>query len=98
MMDRGMVVKWFEFCRVENKCSKDCPYWDNKATPYECTGKLAKDVLTLLKEQQPDVVRCKDCKHCYFASNRVPDEQSHACEKHGIDVTRDWFCADGERR
>lgn len=44
------------------------------------------------------VIRCKDCEHCYFASNRVPDEQSHACEKHGIDVTPDWFCADGERK
>ena len=44
------------------------------------------------------VVRCKDCEHCYFASNRVPDEQSYACEKHGIDVTPDWFCADGERQ
>jgi hypothetical protein len=43
------------------------------------------------------VVRCKDCEHCYFASNRVPDEQSYVCGKHGIDVTSDWFCADGER-
>ena len=46
----------------------------------------------------PVVVRCKDCVECYFASNRVPDEQSYACEKHGIDVTPDWFCADGERK
>lgn len=51
-------------------------------------------------EIQMDVlplVLCKDCEHCYFASNRVPMEQSYACEKHGIDVTPDWFCADGER-
>ena len=47
----------------------------------------------------PDaVVRCEYCEHCYFASNRVPDEQSYACEKHGIDVTPDWYCADGKRR
>ena len=71
---------------------------------------MLKAVLALLKEQdncencaiaiddrQP-VVRCKDCEHCYFASNRVPMEQSHACGKHGIDVTPDWFCADGERK
>ena len=44
------------------------------------------------------VVRCRDCKHSYFASNRVPDEQCWTCGKHGIDVTTDWFCADGERR
>ena len=44
------------------------------------------------------VVRCKDCKYSYFASNRVPDEQCLVCGKHGIDVTDDWFCADDERR
>ena len=52
-------------------------------------------------EIQMDVlplVLCKDCEHCYFASNRVPDERSYACEKHGIDIVPDWFCADGERR
>ena len=43
------------------------------------------------------VVRCKDCKECYFASNRVPTEQSYVCGKHGIDVSPEWFCADGER-
>lgn len=43
------------------------------------------------------LVRCKDCKECYFASNRIQSEQTFACGKHGIDVTPDWFCADGER-
>ena len=43
------------------------------------------------------VVRCKDCKECYFASNRVPTEQCYACGKHGTDVSPEWFCADGER-
>ena len=39
---------------------------------------------------------CEDCKHCYFALNRVLSEQSYACSKLGIDVTPTWFCADGE--
>ena len=43
------------------------------------------------------VVRCRDCVHAYFAANRVPSEQCLVCSKHGIDVTEDWFCADGER-
>ena len=43
----------------------------------------------------PELVRCKDCKECYFASNRIQSEQTFACGKHGIDVTQDWFCADG---
>lgn len=43
------------------------------------------------------VVRCKDCEHCYYASNRAPSERTYACDKHGIDVKPDWFCADGEK-
>lgn len=44
-----------------------------------------------------EVVRCKDCKHCYaegFVNVR------NVCEKHYDfgNVDDDWFCADGERR
>lgn len=62
---------------------------------------LTKEQAEQFKEAFKDmtvVVRCKDCKECYFASNRVPHEQSWACGKHGIDVTLDWYCADGDRR
>ena len=62
-----------------------------------CHGTVLDDALALLKEQ-PQIVRCKDCKECYFASNRIQSEQTFACGKHGIDVTQDWFCADGEMR
>ena len=44
------------------------------------------------------LVLCKDCEHCYFASNRIPSEQNYACGKHGFDVAPDWFCADGEEK
>lgn len=44
------------------------------------------------------VVRCKDCQHCEYASNRIPTEQAWVCYKLGIDVVQDWFCADGERK
>lgn len=59
----------------------------------ECYEELEKEL-----NRQPKIVRCKDCKECYFASNRIPSEQTFACGKHGIDVTPDWFCADGERK
>ena len=42
-----------------------------------------------------ELIRCKDCVECYFASNRIQSEQTFACGKHGIDVTPDFFCADG---
>lgn len=52
MTEREMIVKYFETCRVENDCSTDCPYWDSKASARGCTKELAKDILTLLKEQE----------------------------------------------
>jgi hypothetical protein len=94
MPDRELIVKWFEFCRVEDKCSVDCSYFDNTGSARECTNKLAKDILTLLKEQEA-VARCKDCKHyfngcCYSrVSNRI---------NFTVEVPDDWFCADWERK
>lgn len=51
-----------------------------------------------LVEKPQELVRCKDCVECYFASNRIQSEQTFTCGKHGIDVTPDWFCADGKRK
>lgn len=48
--------------------------------------------------EQSQIVRCKDCVECFFASNRIQSEQTFACGKHGIDVTPEWFCADGEQK
>lgn len=53
---------------------------------------LMTNVLILLKEQ-PEIVRCKDCKHCEY-----PNAEREWCKKghlHGNAET--WFCADGER-
>lgn len=43
-----------------------------------------------------ELITCKNCDHCYFASNRVPEEQSFACDLYGIDVTENFYCADGK--
>ena len=74
---------------------------------------IQEEALALLKKQEeqkffvdesgkitplPVVVRCKDCKHMYFADNRIPSEQGYVCGRNGIDVTMDRYCADGERQ
>lgn len=43
------------------------------------------------------VVRCKDCKHFYFADNRIPQEQRYVCEISGEIWKPDSFCSYGER-
>ena len=72
---------------------------------FECgkwTG-LAKEISKQLKQLPAadlvPVVRCKDCKHCYFADNRVPDEQGWVCEINSSEpVNLNGFCSYGERR
>ena len=90
---------------------EQCEQFNQKKVEIPFT--LALDVLNLLKEQEaqkffvdgsgkitplPVVVRCKDCKHWYFADNRIQSEQENVCGRNGIVVTPDWFCADGERK
>lgn len=60
----------------------------------ESDSKSTEVVIKLERE----LVMCKNCKHSYFASNRAPEEQCLVCGLNCIDITPDWFCADGERR
>ena len=97
-MDREKVIKELTCCiysEEECECPEECPYVDDDMS--ECQAKVMRDALALLKEQEA-VVRCKDCKHWYFADNRIPCEQENICGRNGIVVTPDWFCADGERK
>lgn len=50
-----------------------------------------------LKEAR-ELVMCKNCTHCYFASNRVPAEKAYVCSIFGYDVALDFYCKNGERR
>lgn len=99
MPDRGKVIYDIERCisHVPDAC-RDCSHFDHAQDDcIHCMEDLLGEAMELLKDQ-PEFVRCKDCKYCYYASNRIPSEQTHACEKHGTNVTQDWFCADGERK
>ena len=55
---------------------------------------------TLLKEQ-PEIVRCKDCKHLehIYTLDELNGKKCYVCRKHSFTGLReeDWFCADGER-
>ena len=43
--------------------------------------------LAIVLEGQPEIVRCKDCKH------------NARCEiAFGCNGNREWYCADGERK
>ena len=48
---------------------------------------------------QPEIIRCKDCKHYQFADNRAFGMPVKMCEWFGFeDVDDDDFCSRAERR
>ena len=81
MPDREKVIKGLESCAT-GKCEISCPYHN---VP-QCTRAILVDALALLNEQ-PQIVRCKDCKH---------NKDNYYCPTIGIFTADNWFCADGE--
>ena len=90
--DREKVINGLEHCMSETLCYK-CPY----KSADECENgkyyysKAIEDAITLLKEQ-PEIIRCKDCKH------GVPGACGYGVDCDDTWHNDDWFCADGERR
>ena len=57
------------------------------------------EVLQDLPSAQPEIIRCGDCKHYYFADNRIPQEQWYTCELDGDRWMRpDDYCSFAVRR
>lgn len=115
MPDRGKVIKGLEVCRDQDNppgyrftgCKDDCPYYGNG-----CAKKLKEDAMDQLKEQ-PEIVRCKDCKYfdvikwTEFHRRIWPEDGPECysclnprCNCEEVLPTRgpDWYCADGERK
>lgn len=54
----------------------------------------AKEMVEELLKEQPEIVRCNDCKYCEY-----PEAEKEWCKKgHLHGNAKNWFCADGERR
>ena len=57
------------------------------------------DMISTLPSAQPEIIRCKDCKHYQFADNRAFGYPVKRCEWTGFeDVDDDDFCSRGERK
>ena len=54
--------------------------------------------LNELPSTQPEIVRCRECKHYYFADNRIPQEHRYTCELDGDRWEPDDYCSFAERR
>lgn len=68
-MNENDVIKALECCMKGNNCGGCCPYDDEDDTCEECTSKLAKDALDLIKRQWAEIERLKEianpkCQQC----------------------------------
>ena len=52
---------------------------------------IAKSIIIASPSAQPEIIRCKDCKH-YNAGFEC------LIEGYGIERDEDWYCGDAERR
>ena len=48
--------------------------------------------------EQPEIIRCKDCRHYEWMSNRISEEQTWHCHCWDADTGKDDFCSFAERR
>ena len=47
---------------------------------------------------QPEIIRCRDCKHYYYADNRIPQEQMCTCDLDGDRWSPNSYCSFAERK
>lgn len=61
----------------------------------------AKEMAEELLKEQPEIVRCKDCKYLEHLAwlDEKNGKECYVCRKHTFTGMRspDWFCADAER-
>ena len=97
MIDREKVIKGLIACTSDDSQAEDewhdCenwPYCDICATGNTGIGiPVMLDALALLKEQDSEIVRCRDCRFFDIYAG---------CGKYLIHSGTDRFCADGRRR
>lgn len=67
-----------------------CNECDSSNFPYTCVECGDAFLMAIEALKQPEIVRCKDCKHFDGIDCKVNDIVNI--------MNTDWFCADGERR
>ena len=70
---------------------------DEYTVGYNNGLEAGKDIALALLKDQPQLVRCKDCKFGFSEYGYVFCTKPYV-EKGSANHKPDWFCADGERR
>lgn len=103
-MAEDEINKMFEYLKKRKKERLAMPRCIDADELKKCSFVIAyKDERNITQYGEfVEVVQCKDCKHCEwyiraYYKNGI-EVESHECRKYKMAVTRDWFCADGERK
>ena len=85
-----------DYNQAMSALEKECQLLINREQ-YGAENVLVEHALNVISElpviRQPEIVRCKDCRHF------EPDGVYTMCYRHnGLSPNGDWFCADGERK
>lgn len=84
--------------RLDEWCT-ECKEYDHER---HCCPRFNHVIRTTLQEvqaEQPEIIRCKDCKHYQFADNRAFGMPVKMCEWFGFEDVDDYdFCSRAERR
>ena len=51
-----------------------------------------------LPSTQPEIIRCRDCKHYHYTDSRIPQEQMCTCDLDGDRWSPNSYCSFAERR
>ena len=109
LIDRRMAIDalWKALYEYEDKTEKqfqesedlDVGDWINHRIFVQNMNDIDRQTILNLPSAQPEIIRCKDCKHYQFANNRAFGTPVKVCEWFGFeDVDDDDFCSRAERR
>jgi len=94
MADMEKVIKELESLRDICNAKSDMTIGKGKIA-WAGYANTADDAIVLLKDQ-PEIVRCKDCKYRFVDGDNV---RFNMCLlNHNKVHPDDWFCADGKRQ
>jgi predicted RNA-binding Zn-ribbon protein involved in translation (DUF1610 family) len=74
-----------------------CNECDSSNFPYTCVECGEAFIVAMKALKDPEIVRCKDCKHKGDSYECIFDRDLEEHGSHRTDADDDWFCADGER-
>mgnify|MGYP006958187697 CR=1 FL=1 len=80
------------------KAIREDPYYDSNEAINGLGVCDVRVILNDLPSAQPEIIRCGDCKHYYFADNRIPQEQRYTCGLDGDRWKPDDYCSYAVRR